>query len=203
MYICYIFASKGNLQAKYIPMYTSFYSIGPMGWKRVPKYGFGGRATGSTISITSSFDPHLAELVKKSIDRESGFPNPPKDEASGKHRAAIFDELNDRKIGYLNQNKQEDSQWLADSKYHFYHATKNLLSFIALHALTIVHTTLAMEIPDQTLKVTEDMKSMENTDMAGKLEFRNNLNEEQCKQNQETIKSMNKDIQEIREHIEF
>ncbi|KAI7940736.1 hypothetical protein MJO28_013021 [Puccinia striiformis f. sp. tritici] len=80
---------------------------------------------------------------------------------------------------------------------------KNLLSFIALHALTIVHTTLAMEIPDQTLKVTEDMKSMENTDMAGKLEFRNNLNEEQCKQNQETIKSMNKDIQEIREHIEF
>ncbi|KAI9629775.1 hypothetical protein KEM48_012601 [Puccinia striiformis f. sp. tritici PST-130] len=102
----------------------------------VPKYGFGGRATGSTISgkgscqvfITIKPGRHLAELVKKSIDRESGFPNPPKDEgskvnrssqafgiASGKHRAAIFDELNDRKIGYLNQNKQEDSQWLADS----------------------------------------------------------------------------------------
>ncbi|KAI9620757.1 hypothetical protein H4Q26_013427 [Puccinia striiformis f. sp. tritici PST-130] len=55
---------------------------------------------------------------------------------------------------------------------------KNLLSFIALHALTIVHTTLAMEIPDQTMKVTEDMKS-------------------------KTIKSMNKDIQEIRGHIKF
>ncbi|KAI7943206.1 hypothetical protein MJO29_013050 [Puccinia striiformis f. sp. tritici] len=76
------------------------------------------------VFITIKPGRHLAELVKKSIDRESGFPNPPKDEgqafgiASGKHRAAIFDELNDRKIGYLNQNKQEDSQCASRNKEH-------------------------------------------------------------------------------------
>ncbi|KAI7943214.1 hypothetical protein MJO29_013058 [Puccinia striiformis f. sp. tritici] len=77
----------------------------------------------------------------------------------------------------------------------------NLLLSIALHALTNIHTTLAMQIPQQKIGFFEDMKPMENTDMTGKLVFGSGFDEEQCKQNQETISSMNEDSKVIGEHI--
>ncbi|KAI7943208.1 hypothetical protein MJO29_013052 [Puccinia striiformis f. sp. tritici] len=80
---------------------------------------------------------------------------------------------------------------------------KNLLSFIALHALTIIRTTLAMKIPDQPMDVCEEINSVENTLMAGTLEFGNGSDEEQCRQNKETIGLMNEDVEMIRRHIGY
>ncbi|KAI9620761.1 hypothetical protein H4Q26_013431 [Puccinia striiformis f. sp. tritici PST-130] len=78
---------------------------------------------------------------------------------------------------------------------------KNLLSFIALHPLTIIHTTLAMKIPDQPMDVREEIN--QNTLMAGTLEFSNGSDEEQCRQNKETIGLMNEDVEMIRRHIGY
>ncbi|KAI9629770.1 hypothetical protein KEM48_012596 [Puccinia striiformis f. sp. tritici PST-130] len=79
---------------------------------------------------------------------------------------------------------------------------KNLLSFI-LHALAIIHTTLAMKIPYQPMEVCEDIKSMENTHVAGTLDLRNDFQGEQCRWIKETIKPIEEDMKVIREHIEF
>ncbi|KNE98800.1 hypothetical protein PSTG_07988 [Puccinia striiformis f. sp. tritici PST-78] len=79
---------------------------------------------------------------------------------------------------------------------------KNLLSSI-LHALAIIHTTLAMKIPYQPMEVCEDIKSMENTHVAGTLDLRNDFQGEQCRWIKETTKPIEKDMKVIREHIEF
>ncbi|KAI7953016.1 hypothetical protein MJO29_008647 [Puccinia striiformis f. sp. tritici] len=60
---------------------------------------------------------------------------------------------------------------------------KNLLSFIALHAPTIIHATLAMTRSHQLMEGSEDIKLMETAPMTGEVEFGNEYNEDKCRQN--------------------